>query len=95
MDYQAKTELGAPKTGALSSAPDCDCRGHKKNQKEIQKEQRHERTNAGAPNEPTSGIARNRRDPGTQGDGTESEAFIYDLISCTFDITIAVNASSF
>lgn len=28
-------------------------------------------------------------------DATESEAFIYDLISCTFDITIAVNASSF
>lgn len=33
--------------------------------------------------------------PAMSRDATESEAFIYDLISCTFDITIAVNASSF
>lgn len=51
-----------------------------------------------APNEPTSGTGEasaGGQVAGGGGDGTESEAFIYDLISCTFDITIAVNASSF
>jgi len=54
---------------------------------------RHERTNAVAQQADKwwEGISKGE----ASKDATESEAFIYDLISCTFDITIAVNASSF